>query len=192
MKQSFFLLVIISMTFGCQNSSDTKTKDNFSILKEQLKSDLTSIFGKDYVDNEGFKKPKITETTESVSAFFASKDELSSLSGGFNVDINLKDCIQGDLNNDNQLDYLVGYVNSMPPGNGYDFNYAIYINNNDQFKYIGSWQAGGKNSPEIHFKYIKNGRVYGKWTDAFPQGNWSQPDKEVVYELIGSTLKRTN
>ena len=175
------------LTLSCRNK---KPLNEFNQLKIQITKDIPMVFAKDYIGNPDYHQAEVTEEKDKISYFFASKGNDEILGAGHLVEFHLNEVIDGDLNNDNKSDYLVSYVNMEPPGNGYDLHYAIYIKNDNGYRYIGSMNAGTKGSPEVILKYIKDGKVYGTLEDAFPRGSWSKPDKDVIYVLSGSSLRK--
>ncbi len=100
--------------------------------------------------------------------------------------------LKGDLNNDGLADYL---VNAEGSGGGTAWwgYYEIYLqNDHNSYSYIGDFYAGGHQEPKISLSYIKDGKIYGVWSELsyIVPGEITTPPKEkdVVYELKGSTL----
>ena len=180
------LLLCVFMSCGKNSGNDN---NDLTKVSKQIRNDLMSIYFKD-IDSGNYNKPKITENDSEINVFFETNEK--DIIGGVETNFNLKGLVIGDLNSDGEKDYLVPYTESAPPGNFYSDSYAIYLSTNNILKYVGLFDVGGKGIPKIYLSYIKSGKVYGIWRDAFPPSEYSKQDKDVIYELHGSTLKKTN
>jgi hypothetical protein len=185
MKIGSIFFVSIIFNFGCQNS------DKLTLIKNQLKEDVGIIYNKELMNSKCYENPEIKEIEPSLLNIFFKEKCLSNGQGisGEALTFKMNELIEGDLNGDGTLDYLVPYYLSSPPGNGYISKYAIYINNDVKYSHIGDFESGPSNSVSIKFSYIKDKKVFGKkYVDAFPLENENEED--VVFELYKSKLKQ--
>ena len=104
-----------------------KENNDLTTVSKQIKNDLMSVYFSD-IDSENYQKPKITENDSVINVYFEDIEKFGTLPTGLETEFYLKSILIGDLNNDEEKDYLVPYTLFTPPGNNYIDLYAIYLN----------------------------------------------------------------
>ena len=192
----------IAITFSCfliiascgqkeatNGNLDSEKNAEFENLIKTIKEDKYKFFDTKSSSDE-YGKSEEQEDSERIYVELYWKDTADS--GGWPAtvaSINKKGIVKGDLNSDGLSDYLVPYYLNSPPGNACSFYYSIYMNNNNEYRYIGKYENGSSHYPTISLKYVKDEKIYGVWSDAFPPTDESKPDKDVVLVLKGTTLE---
>ncbi len=195
----WILIIVFSAFCSCKNNAETQTQENKKLILEE-NSDMSKLILaiKENIDNSPEKdeceKPQITtDSGGGLEVFYKIKGmDANAIGAGSYISYNFNESIKGDINNDGASDFLVLTVETCPPANVYMAVYDIYINNEGKYKNVGSFQSGSNHSEHVQFSYIKNGKVYGRCSDdgAYLNLENRKPAKDVVYELVGSTLKQ--
>jgi hypothetical protein len=193
----FCFLLILSCTNKDTKKSETKTNIDQSIDKdpniwESVKKHFDATHP-GYLNAKGeFRKIEENDSEIVRVIPFDEKLENDDISGSTVFYKN--ESLKGDLNNDGLADYL---VNAEGSGGGTTWwgYYEIYIQNDQNaYTYVGEFSCAGKDLPRIYFNYVKDGKVYGVWTEAWHayEAEKKLKEKDVVYELKGSTLVKSN